>query len=124
MATSFLRKLEQYPPVRCRLLAVRYPGNSKYGWPVPLTDEEIALKGGLTVGEVRSLSVQTAWSDIRLWQIRGFMVGCRLNFDNYSSFKRTARLAAREKFHYLRRSPDWATHYEPFVKLWEYVRRA
>ena len=122
MAVSFLQKLDAYPPVRCRLLAVHYPSKSKYGWPVPLTDEEISARSGIGIGLIRDLSVLTTWHDVEVRKLRGFMAGCHLNFDNWSSFRRTARLAKREKFHYLRRHPLWATQFEPLVKLWIYAR--
>ncbi len=122
MATSFLRKLDAYPPVRCRLVAVRYPANTRYQWPVPLTDEEIAARCGFGVGVIRDISSRTTWDNISVLHLRTFLHGCRLNFDNWSAFARTDRLARREKFHYLRRHPLWKSHFEPLVQLWLYVR--
>lgn len=122
MATSFFKRLQDYPPVRCRLLAVKYPLNTRYQWPVPLADMEIAQVSGLTVGEVRDLAVRTTWADVVWWKVQAFLKGCRLNFENWSSFARTARLARREKYHYLRRHPLWSVQFEPLVKLWHYAR--
>lgn len=124
MATSLFRRLEAYPPVRCRLLAVHYPSKQKYGWPVPLTDEEISERCGFGVGVIRDISSRTTWDNETIVHLRKFLHGCRLNFENSSSFRRTARLATREKYAYLRRHDLWETHFEPLVKLWEYVRSA
>lgn len=124
MAVSFLKKLDDYPPVRCRLLAVHYPSKSKYGWPVPLTDEEISQRSGVSVAVIRDLALRITWRNVEVHLVCNFLVGCRLNFDNWSSFRRTARLAKREQYHYLKRHPLWATQFEPLVKLWQYARRS
>lgn len=123
MALSYYEKLKRFPPVRCRLVAVRYPANKKYQWPVPLTDDEIATRSTLSVERVRELSVQTSWWEIPNGTTEQFLFGCRVDLNNWRTYARLVRLANREKYDYIRRHPDWATQFEPLVRLWTYVRR-
>lgn len=121
---SFESKLAAFPPVRCRLAAVHYPSGKRYGWAVPLSDEQIAEKGGIHVGEVRSISIMKNWDAVPVAKMWAFLRGCRLNLGNWSAYRRTLRLASREKFAYLRRSPLWKSQLEPILTVWRYLKTA
>lgn len=121
MAYPFTAIIHRFPPVWCRLLAVRYPANKKWQWPIPMTDEEIAESSGLSVMEVKFIGRADKWDDVSVGKMLAFMRGCRINFDNWQSFQRTRRTAGRGKFDYLRRSPLWDSHFKYLVALWETI---
>lgn len=120
MAYSFLKKLDLYPPVRCRLVAVHYPNGPKK-WPVPLSNEQIVQGTNLELShaEVAYLSSLTSWDDVPLRKIKLFLKGCRLKFENWGAFKRIGRLANRGKFFYLRRDDNWEPVFSQLVEIWE-----
>lgn len=119
MASSFLKKLDQFPPVLCRMLAGRYDPETADNWPTPLTDDEIATISGLPVDIVKTVSLYTTWDPVSVGTMRAFIKGCRLDLGNWSAMNRIRRRVRRGRFGYLRRSPLWPTRFQQLVAIWE-----
>lgn len=100
----------RYPPILCRLLA-RHP-NSK-----PLTAEEIAARGRLSITEVNLISHQTDWAQVTLTSMRAFLNGCGIDFCKRADMHRVdSYIRAQPTWKYLRTSGLWTSLYEPMLK--------
>lgn len=106
----FWSRVRKYPPFLVRLLARRKHGP-------PLTDEQIATASGLSVYEVSSISQCKSWEEIRVWQMRQFLVGCQIDFTDGKCMKRLKNyLKTPARFRHLRKSEQWTTVYEPLIR--------
>jgi len=110
----FWDRLVRYPPILCRLLA-RVPRGR------PLTDVEIADRGGLSALQVQAIGNQTDWTGIDLPTARRFMVGCDTDLSHrptviriYSYLRNEAKNPAN-RFVYLRKAPNWTAYYRPLL---------
>lgn len=117
---SIFTTAQRFPPILVRLLARVRRGR-------PLSDLEISKASGLPIHQVHVLSQSTDWRGVDIYTMRAFTAGCGLDFDSRSQMKRAIvylrgktvrgrRIAPN--FKYLRRSPYWATFYQPMVKRW------
>lgn len=116
---NFYELSKKFPPIAVRLLA-RHPRGA------PLTDLEIATKGGLTTHQVSTISWSTSWSGIDIFTMERFLKGSNFDFCNYRQVRRVAvyireqhilQKLNRSTYRYLRHSPDWKSVYEPMIKL-------
>ena len=81
--------------------------------------EEIALKMGKTVMEVKKIYMPKTWDDITVGDMRSFIKAC--NFDPHDSPTRNrakaySRTKRGLKFTYLQDSPWWKVTFEPLLK--------
>ena len=86
-----------------------------------MTDQEIAVKAGLSVDRIREITMLDAWSSVPLGEIQKYCQGCR--FDILSSKDRQRAKVYVWKvcngdldFSYLKRDPErWANFYQPLM---------
>ena len=107
--------IDEYTPKCLRLLARETMGGKRIR---AISDEEIALKMGKTVVEVKHIYLSDTWDDITVGDMRSFIKAC--NFDPHDAFRRNkARAYARtplgKKFTYLRKSPWWEITFKPLI---------
>jgi hypothetical protein len=106
---SFWQIAERYPPCLVRLLA-RHRGGP------PLLTHEIAERSGLSPYQIASISQSVSWDSIPFGYMRAFLKACDIDFCSRASMNRKAvYLKTRNKFHYLRKSPEWASVLRPLV---------
>lgn len=116
--TSFHSHARRYPPILCRLLARRRFGP-------PLTVEEIAARGRLTVLEVNLLSEQTQWDTVMFGGMTRFLTGCGIDFTKRADMKRIdSYIRSKPTWKYLRNSGLWTSLYEPMLKKYAQSRLA
>lgn len=74
-AQSIWVKLERYPPVLVRLLAVKDSHSL-------LSDEEIVARsrGALTLADVKQLSYEALWDDVPVAKMAAFVRACGVDF--------------------------------------------
>lgn len=107
MNKTFWQRASAFPPILVRLLA-RHPHGP------PMDDAEISVRSGLSVACVHSLSQNIDWAGIDLPTMFKFLTGCALDFEQHKQMERVyAYLRSRPTWQYLRKSPDWKTHYQP-----------
>lgn len=98
----FQQRLDRFPPVICRLLA-------KHQWGPPLTSREVADRSGLSLYRVDAISTLTSWNEVTVGDMRAFLTGCGLDFQDSKAMNRVhcyLRSRSKNKFVHLRRSPD------------------
>ena len=119
---TFWQRSKNYTPLLVRLLA---KNTARSDCARPLTDHEIALRGGLQPFQVQSISWNTDWHGIDLPTMQRFLVGCGIDFcnrrqmnrvDTYCRRQITLARLNRPNWCYLRRSPLWKTLYAPMMK--------
>lgn len=102
------KKLSQFPPIVCRLLARTGPKGRQR----PMTDEEIAKASGLPVSTVISLSWMTSWNDVSCGNMLRFSKACGVDYSNALAMRNHVKyLKLRSRFVYLRRDPEWNTRW-------------
>jgi hypothetical protein len=82
------RILEKFPPVLVRLLAKKAVATKHVR---AVSDEEIAIKGGLSLDKVRHISKQTLWDIIPIGDAERFCIGC--GFDPFNCYDRNRAMA-------------------------------
>lgn len=103
---SLWAKLDQYPPVLVRLLA-RHPDGKV------MSDTDIARQPGLTLAEVRRLSLLPDWHDVSVPLMRAFVHACRMDFCNREQMRNANRYINRDpKFRHLVRDPNFPAYRE------------
>lgn len=108
-------KLERFPPVLVRLLA-RTPSEDT-SYPRAMTDEEIAVRGNLSVSSVAALSRLTTWDDVTVRQFKAFTLACGVDFADRDVMRRLTRYISKTpSFGYLRRDEEWPK-YRELMKL-------
>jgi hypothetical protein len=114
-------KLDRFPPLVVRLLArtSRSEGGQR-----ALTTAEIAARSGLSISEVKTLSTFTTWTDVSIGTMQAYLKGCGADLDNRDWLRKNAAYMAhiRSLPRYLRKSAEWATVFEPLIRVW--VRQA
>jgi len=98
--TGFQARLDRFPPVVCRLLA-------KHPWGPPFTSQEIASRSGLSEYKVVALSPLTSWDEVSVRDMRAFLKGCDMDFDNGEAMNRVRcylKSKSKRMFVHLRRS--------------------
>ena len=92
---TWLEKLDEFPPIICRLLARReITANHKI---VPLTITEIAENSGLPIGLVKWIAVQKSWKRVRTEHVDPFMKGCGMSYGNLWIHRRFLRYQYKQK---------------------------
>lgn len=110
---NFWTLADRFPPILCRLLARHRAG-------APLTVADIARVSGLSVQEVTLIARQTNWEYISLPYMARYLTGCGIDFCNPVQMHRIReylRYNARTRtpWSHLRKSPDWASTFEPML---------
>lgn len=106
--------LEKYPPVFVRLYAKERSGERVH---CALSDQEIAIRTGLTLDRIKQISKLVSWDDVTVGDARLFCQGC--NFDPFSYVDRN-RLAAYSRkgtYAFLRNSSHWKSTFRPLIKI-------
>lgn len=116
MSLPLSQKLKRFPPVACRLLARR---RSRAGGFVPLSDQEIAARGGLRLADVKALSWESSWDAIPVARMLAFMRGCGIDLENRRSLWAHWRYLQKFSFRYLAQHPDFETVYLPLAQEYE-----
>ena len=109
------RTLEKFPPVLVRLLAKK-PIATKHVRAV--SDQEVAIAGGLPLSKVRHISKQVAWSEIPIGDAEKFCLGC--GFDPFNCYDRNKAMAygrTSPSYTYLKVSPYWRNTFKPLITI-------
>jgi hypothetical protein len=123
--TAFAQRLNDFPPILCRLLARKKNGP-------PMTVEEIVNRSHQTPGvknplnpvQVENFSNILDWKHIYLPDALTFMYGCRVDLTDAKEFRRiNDYLSKRPSFKYLRKSADWEKYYKPLFLKWATTHR-
>lgn len=113
MRPNFWQKLNEFPPIACRLLARE---RTISGGVRAMPASAIALKAGMTTMEVNSLAWLTSWDSVPLAKIRPFMEACGVDLTNPQILRTHACYIRRgASFKYLKLSPDWEKVYKPLI---------
>lgn len=117
---TFTELARRYPPVLCRLLAMR---GGAGGVAFVLTTEEIMARSGLTEYEVATMSARTSWDDVPFRVMLEFLAGCGLDFENWRKMRKfhafMKRVGDRNRgWGHLRRSEEWLSYYETLLKTY------
>lgn len=113
MRQNLWQKINQFPPIVCRLLARE---RTPTGGVKALSATLIAVRASLTAMEVNSLSWLTSWSDVPFHKIRPFMEACGVDITNKEILRAHACYIKRgASFKYLKQSPDWERVYKPLI---------
>ena len=109
------RILEKFPPVLVRLLAKKAVATKHVR---AVSDEEIAIRAGLTLDKVRHISKQTSWDKIPIGDAEKFCTGC--GFDPFNCYDRNRAMAynrTQPSYTYLKVSPYWMTTFKPLIAI-------
>ena len=109
------RILEKFPPVLVRLLAKKAVATKHVR---AVSDEEIAIRGGLSLDKVRHISKQTLWDIIPIGDAERFCIGC--GFDPFNCYDRNRAMAYNRtsaSYTYLKVSPYWSTTFKPLIAI-------
>lgn len=120
-ASALWGHLENFPPLKVRLLAHR-PMRTSSRTCLALTDAEIAIAAGMTIDRVRQIARMTDWSQVKVVEMRAFFEACgfdptvgahRNRISDYESkcLKRKSR-----PFQWLHHSPVYAEELLPLIK--------
>lgn len=104
---SLWTKLDQYPPVLVRLLAKHPDGRV-------MSDTDIVRADpGLSLAEVRRLSLLPDWQNVSVSLMRAFVRACRVDFANREQMRNANRYVTRDpKFRHLTRDPNFPAYRE------------
>lgn len=109
---NFWTTAEVFNPVLCRLMARHKRGRV-------LTNEEIATRGQLRVGQVEALAWEDSWEDVTYGVMHSYLIGCGLDFEDRPRMKVAMDyLKRRPTFSYLKRDPLYETFYKPLIQRW------
>ena len=119
-SSKFPQRLNDFPPILCRLLARNKNGP-------PLTAVEIADRSTQTPGvksplvpvQVENISQCINWEKIHILDALAFMYGCRVDLTDAKEFRRIKDyLSKKPNFRFLRQSPEWKSYWLPLMKRW------
>jgi hypothetical protein len=102
-----------FPPVFVRLLAREKIGKSSVR---VLSDEEIAIRSGLSVDTVEEIANQTSWEQVPIGIAERFCRGCNFDFFDWRVRNSAYALANGGSFAYLKCSPFWKSKYLPMLR--------
>lgn len=106
--------LERYPPVFVRLYAKERSGERVH---CALTDQEIAIRTGLSLDRIKEISQMVDWDNVTIGDAREFCLGCNFDPFNYVDRNRLAAYTRRGTYAFLRRSSHWKTTFQPLIKI-------
>lgn len=105
---TFWQKTRRYPPALIRILA-RHPRGQL------LSDEHISKASGLTLNEVRLLSVSMEWV-VTVGAMERFLRACSIDFENRGQMQRIGSyLRDKPKWLHLRNDPEWDSRWKPAI---------
>jgi hypothetical protein len=117
-ASAFWSHLEQYPPVKVRLLA-----HTDDNRPVWISDAELAILSGIPMARVKEIGRAATWDDITLSEVRRFCAACRFDPTAAAQRKRVADyeyrclLRTSKPMQWLRRSPRYEEEAVPLIQV-------
>jgi hypothetical protein len=113
VTNKFWGRVDDYPPVLCRLMAKHRPGPA-------MTTKEIADKSGLSEYEVLALSEMTSWKAVDLETFRRFTFACGVDFLDSISMKYVRDYLRKRpvRFKYLKTTQEWDDYFVPLIKKW------
>lgn len=108
---SIWTKLDRYPPVVVRLLAVRNR--------VLLSDTEIATRAKLSMSDVRHLNHLTSWDEVPVSKMRAFTKACGVDFANPVQMRRLNQNFRKGRFQFAaaKKSSKWPEFLETLTTL-------
>ena len=109
--TNFWQRLELFPPILVRLLAVKPHAG-------PLSDTEISLKSGIPVYQVMQISQGLSWDGIDVTVVRKFTLACGVDFCDRDSMRNIRQKIRHNEWRQLRLSKEWKTLYQPMMRRW------
>lgn len=118
---SLWTSLDDYPPLKCRLMAHR-PVRTSTRTCIAPTDEEIAIESGIPLDRVRQISRMLDWTQVRLGEMRAFCAACRFDPTNpehrrkLSDYETKCLQRHSQPFQWLHRSPVFAEQFLPLIK--------
>lgn len=111
---KFSQRLDRYPPILVRLLAVR--GRGATAW--AMTDQQIVQASGLTFAEVKRASYSTNWKELPVWIMQAFLLGCGIDLEKRSTMQRLEFMRLTGTFSHLKRSDLWEPYFRELVEIW------
>lgn len=83
-----------------------------------LTHAEIALRGGLSVADVRHLSFLTLWDEVPVLKMKKFLIACGVDFADPSRMRYlNRRMKDRLHFRAAQKSDHWKDYSEALGTL-------
>ena len=119
-ASAVWAYLEQYPPIKVRLLA-----HTEDNRPVWISDAELAILSGLPLTRVKQIGRLPSWDDVTFSEMRKFCEGCRFDPTAPAERQRVADYEYRclfrqsQPMQWLRRSPRYETEALPLIRISE-----
>jgi hypothetical protein len=106
------RHLVDNPPGAVRLMARRKLQTKTIR---AISDEEIAIASGIPLARVQAIYHLKNWDGVPVGELRGFCKAC--GFDPFSGADRNRRntYVRTAQWTYLKKSPWWATIFEPLI---------
>ena len=113
VSDKFWKRVDDYPPVLCRLMAKHRPGPA-------LSTGEIAKRSGLSEYDVLALSELTTWDGINLSIFKRFTTACGVDFLDSVSMKYVRDYLRKRpiRFKYLKTTVEWEGYYIPLIRKW------
>jgi hypothetical protein len=106
------KTFELNPPGAVRLMARRKLATKTIR---AVSDEEIAIASGIPLARVQAIYHLRSWDGVPLGEVRAFCKACA--FDPFSGADRNRRnsYVRTAQWTYLKKSPWWATTFEPLI---------
>ena len=89
-----------------------------------LSDQEVAIRGGLDLDKVRKISRMTSWEDVTIGDARKFCMGCNFDPFDYLDRNRISAYSRKGTYAFLRRSDHWNTTFLPLIKIFQDAQNA
>ena len=84
--------------------------------PVALSDEEVAIGGGLSLDNVRMIMQMSRWDLIPFRDVVRFIQGCNFDPTAYQDRNRIkAYMRNGAKMRFLKKSPHWDSTFKPLI---------
>ncbi len=118
---SFWSALDDYPPLKVRLLAHR-PLRASTRSCMALTDAEVAIAAGLNLERVRSISRMLDWSAVRVSEMKAFCAACGFDPTNAADrnrlrdYESKCLLRQSRPFQWLHNSPVYEEEFLPLIR--------
>jgi hypothetical protein len=115
--------VEEYPPIKVRLLA-KHPGQGvRSDGSLAITDAELAIASGIPLDRVREISKMFDWNRVMVGEMRSFCAACR--FDPTSAtdreririYEHVCLKRNKRPFQWLRDSPRYEAEFLPLIRL-------
>lgn len=113
-ARSIWTKIDRYPPLLVRLLAVGSDRRSL------LTDDELVRRAGgaLTLADVQRLSYTPSWDGVSVGTMRSFVLACGVDFSNPARMRSLNRaLRTQSWVQRVRRDHNFPTYRRMLAQL-------